>query len=42
MSMSGLPDMYVQSPRAEDVHIRQTTNALFIGKVVGIDSGNAV
>ena len=32
MGMSGLPDMYTQSPRAagpraEGVHIRQTTNA---------------
>ena len=25
--MSGLPDMYTPSPRAEVVHIRQTTNA---------------
>ena len=27
MGMSGLPDMYTRSPRAEGVHIRQTTNA---------------
>ena len=27
MGMSGLPNMYTQSPRAEGVHIRQTTNA---------------
>ena len=27
MGMSGLPDMYTQSPRAEGVHTRQTMNA---------------
>ena len=25
--MSGMPDMYTQSQRAEDVHIRHTMNA---------------
>ena len=27
MGTSGLPDMYVQSPRAEGIHIRQITSA---------------
>ena len=26
MDMSGLPDMYTRSPRAEGVHIRQITS----------------